>query len=149
MKITGQHPFKAPPAIVWEAICDPDILKACIPQCEKVTRESDTRWVGEARVRIGPVKVLFTGIIVLSDVLPPESYTITIEASGWVGKAHGLSHVRLLPAADGTALHYDAEAHIGIALLDKAMNLASRVASELAESFFTKLAAEVEKRQNR
>ena len=135
MKITGQHPFKAPPAIVWEAICDPDILTACIPQCEKVTRESDTRWVGEARVRIGPVKVLFTGIIVLSDVLPPESYTITIEASGWVGKAHGLSHVRLLPAAD--------------ALLDKAMNLASRVASELAESFFTKLAAEVEKRQDK
>lgn len=148
MKITGQHPFKAPPAAVWAAICDPDTLKACIPQCEKITRESDTRWVGEARVRIGPIKVLFTGIIVLSDVLPPERYTIAIEASGWVGKAHGQSHVRLIPDADGTTLHYDAEAHIGIALLDKAMNLASHVASELAESFFTKLAAEVEKRQH-
>lgn len=149
MKISGQHLFKAPAEAVWQAIYDPETIKSCIPQCETITRESDTNWVGTARVRIGPLKVLFTGHITLSDVVPPESYTIGIEASGWVGKAHGTSQVKLVPGDTGTMLHYDAEAHVGISMLDKAMNLANRVANELAESFFTKLAAEVEGRQTR
>ncbi len=147
MKISGQHAFKAPPPAVWDAICDPEALKACIPQCEKIERQTDTLWIGIARVRIGPVKVTFDGVVTLSNVDAPRSYTIAIEASGWVGKAHGQSHVRLEETAEGTLLHYDAEAHIGISLLDKAMNLANRVAAELADSFFTRLAAEVERRQ--
>jgi carbon monoxide dehydrogenase subunit G len=143
VEISGNHFFAAQPDTVWQAICDPVTLKACIPQCESIERLSDTEWRGLARVRLGPFKVPFMGEITLSDLDPPHSYRIHITAKGWVGSGTGEARVTLTPENEGTRLAYAATAHLGIKLLDKAMSLADKVAAHLAESFFTRLAEKI------
>lgn len=144
MQISGSYPFAAPPARVWAAIYDPAILKACIPQCEKIEPVRPDFWLGRAVVGIGPLKVGFDGEVTLTEVKPPESYVIAIEAKSWVGKASGTACVNLTSAPDGsTLLHYAAEVHVGIKLLDKAMNMAEGVGKDLADKFFGRLAAEI------
>ncbi len=147
MQLTSTYTFTAPPEAVWAAIYDPATLKACIPQCEKIERVRADYWLGRAVVGIGPIKVGFDGEITLSDVMPPESYVISIIARSWLGKAQGSAKVRLTPQETGTLLHYDAEVQIGIKLLNKAMDLAQGVAKELADKFFARLALEIAKKE--
>jgi carbon monoxide dehydrogenase subunit G len=52
---------------------------------------------GDVKLKIGPIKVRFTGIVTLSDLDPPNGYTITGEDSGGVaGFAKGSAAVRLV-----------------------------------------------------
>lgn len=143
MEVAGQYRFATAPEQLWQAICDPQVLKACIPQCDFIERMDETHWKGTASVKISFMKVSFDGLVTLSDLNPPHSYTIQIDSSSWVGKARGTARVQLVPEGDGTALSYLAEVHIGIKLLDKAMNLAEGLAKELADKFFARLAEQI------
>lgn len=145
MDVSGQQLFKASPYAVWQGICDPEALKACIPQCDSIVRLSDTKWHGTAKVKVGPFKILFSGDITLSEVNPPQSYVMTLVTHSKIGSAHGTAHVQIAPTAEGqTRLTYTATAHIGIKMLDKAMSLAAQLAQDLADTFFTRLAAYIE-----
>lgn len=150
MDVTGSYIFSATPEQVWQAICDPAALKACIPQCEEMVRLDETHWQGFAKVKVGPFKLRFQGDITLSDLNPPHSYVMTLLAQSRIGSAHGQSAVSLqaLPAtAQGkpqTQLYYNASAHIGIKLLDNALQHASQLARELADTFFGRLATYIE-----
>jgi uncharacterized protein len=150
MQISGTYAFAAPPATVWAAIYEPQTLKACIPQCEKIERVRPDFWLGRAVVGIGPLTVGFDGEITLSDVTPPERYIISILAKSWMGKANGSAAVNLVATAQGgTELRYTANVQIGIKLLDKAMTLAEGVAKDLADKFFSRLVLEIAKTPSR
>lgn len=140
MEISGNHFFAATPEEVWQIICDPVVLKQSIPQCETMERLNETQWQGTARLKIGPFSTLFSGLITLSNLNPPHSYTISIEARSWLGNSTGSADVRLENSDNGTRLHYDARAVIGISLLDKAAGMASGMAQSIAEKFFNRLA---------
>jgi uncharacterized protein len=148
MQVNGRYFFAASPEQVWEAICDPATLKQCIPQCDHIERRSTTEWYGTAKVKIGPLGVPFEGLITLHDVIAPESYTLRIAAKSWVGTSHGQSQVTLMPEGAGTVLTYQAEANIGIKLLDKAMDRAEGLAHKLSDSFFGRLAEVIKARAN-
>lgn len=147
MQVNGTYLFNASPEAVWAAIYDPATLKACIPACEQIEPMRPDFWLGRASVKIGPFTVPFTGEVTLTDIAAPEHYTIAIAAKGWVGSATGRAKVQLRPVPTGTQLSYQAEVHIGIKLLDKAMNLAQGVAKELADKFFARLAQEINRTQ--
>ncbi len=149
MKISGSYPFSVPPAQVWAAIYDPATLKACIPQCDVIERVRPDYWLGRAVVKIGPFKTSFEGEITLSEVTPPTSYSIAIIAKSWLGTAQGQAKVWLEAVDTGTHLHYEADVHIGIKLLDKAINLAQGMAKELADAFFGRLAEAISKNSSR
>ena len=42
MDFSGRYLIPASPAIVWAALNDAEILKSCIPGCEKMTKTDDT-----------------------------------------------------------------------------------------------------------
>lgn len=144
MDIEGRYCFAASPQQMWDVICDPAILKQSIPQCETIERISETQWRGTARVKVGPLSTLFSGLITLSNLNPPDSYTITIEADSWMGHSRGTADVTLTATPQGTELFYKAHAEIGIKALDKAMGLASGLAHSLADKFFLRLTEAVE-----
>jgi carbon monoxide dehydrogenase subunit G len=127
MDVTGTYIFSATPEQVWQAICDPAALKACIPQCEEMVRLDETHWQGFAKVKVGPFKLRFQGDITLSDLNPPHSYVMSLLAKSRIGSAHGQSAVSLqaLAVAVGeppqTQLYYTASTHIGIKVLDNAI----------------------------
>jgi hypothetical protein len=65
-------------------------------------------------VRIGPIAGTFSGKVVVSDEVPPESCTLTAEGKGSQGFAKGVGRIQLTDQGDGTTLmKYDGDVQIG------------------------------------
>ena len=145
MDLTGEYRIPAPRETVWAALNNPEILKACIPGCEELNKTSDTELVAKVVAKIGPVKAAFGGKVTLSDLDPPNGYTITGEGQGGAaGFAKGGAKVRLEPADGGTAtvLRYAADAQIGGKLAQIGSRLVEGTAKKLADEFFAAFAAQ-------
>ena len=145
MDLTGEYRIPAPRETVWAALNNPDILKACIPGCEELNKTSDTELVAKVVAKIGPVKAAFGGKVTLSDLDPPNGYTITGEGQGGAaGFAKGGAKVRLEPADGGaaTVLRYAADAQIGGKLAQIGSRLVEGTAKKLADEFFAAFAAQ-------
>jgi uncharacterized protein len=132
-------------AKVWAALNDPEILKACIPGCEKLEMTSPTDMTATVVVKVGPVKASFSGKVRLSDLDPPNGYRISGEGSGGVaGFAKGGASVKLTPdGPNATQLHYAVDAQIGGKLAQLGARLIDATAKKLAGEFFVAFAAAV------
>ena len=139
MDISGTRLIPAGREKVWEALNDPDVLKACIPGCESLEKTSDTAMSASVTTKIGPVKAKFKGAVTLENINAPESYTIVGEGKGGVaGFAKGAADVRLEDADGGTLLTYEAKAQVGGKLAQLGSRLIDSTAKKMAEDFFTK-----------
>ena len=80
----------------WQALNDPEVLKLCIPGCDKVEATAEHEYDIGMALRIGPVSAKFKGHIVLSDIVPPASYRISFEGQGGpAGFGKGLSLIHI------------------------------------------------------
>ena len=97
--------------------------------------------VAVAKIAVGPVKATFKGRVKLTDLDPPNGYTISGEGQGGVaGWAKGGAKVRLEEAEGGTRLVYDVEAHVGGKIAQLGGRLINGVAKRYADEFFTNFA---------
>ncbi len=141
MTMQGEVALPADRAKVWGALNDPEVLKACIPGCQELVKQSDTEFQAVAKIAVGPVKATFKGGVHLTDLDPPNGYTISGEGQGGVaGWAKGGAKVRLEDAEGGTRLVYDVEAHIGGKIAQLGGRLINGVAKKYADEFFTNFA---------
>lgn len=137
MDMTGEYLVPAPKQAVWEALNDPDILKQCIPGCEEVNKTSDTGFDAKVSAKVGPVKAKFSGAVTLSDIDPPNGYTISGEGKGGaVGFAKGGAKVALSEAEGGTLLKYEVNAQVGGKLAQIGARLIDSTAKKMANDFF-------------
>lgn len=144
MEMTGSQSIALPQQRVWEALNDPEVLKACIPGCDSVEKLSDTEYKLTMTAAVGPVKARFNGKLVLSDINPPNSYTLAFEGSGGAaGFGKGSSQVTLVPEGAGTRLDYNAKATVGGKLAQVGSRLIDGVARKMAEDFFVRFNATV------
>jgi carbon monoxide dehydrogenase subunit G len=142
MEMTGEFRIPAPRQRVWEGLNDPEILKSVIPGCQTLEKVSDTEFTGKIVAAIGPVKATFAGKVLLSDLDPPQSYTISGEGSGGVaGFAKGSAKVNLAEDGAGTVLNYAVQAHVGGKLAQIGSRLIDSVARKMAEQFFGRFVA--------
>lgn len=151
MDLKGETLIAAPRDRVWDALNDPAVLARCIEGVESLERTAGDRFEGKLAAKVGPVRATFTGAVTLSDIDPPNGYTISGEGKGGVaGFAKGSAHVRLTDAdVDGTAgthLAYEANSSVGGKLAQLGTRLIEGTARAYAEGFFTRLKAEVEGR---
>jgi uncharacterized protein len=145
MEMTGEHRIPAPRQRVWEALNDPEVLKHCIPGCQSLDKVSDTEFNGRVVASVGPVRATFGGKVTLSDLDPPQSYTITGEGSGGVaGFAKGGAKVNLAEEGAETLLSYAVQAQVGGKLAQIGSRLIDGVARKMANDFFGSFAKEVE-----
>jgi uncharacterized protein len=144
MDMTGEFRIPAPRQRVWEGLNDPQILKECIPGCQTIEKLSDTQFTAKVVAQVGPVKANFGGKVMLSDLDPPQSYTIAGEGNGGVaGFAKGSAKVNLVDDSGATVLNYAVQAHVGGKLAQIGSRLIDSVARKMAETFFTRFAAAV------
>jgi uncharacterized protein len=94
MKLEGDHVFAGPRKEIWEMIRDPEVLSQALPGESKLTKLSDTEYDGMMNVRIGPVSGTFSGKLVVSNEVPPESCTLTVDGKGAPGFARGVGNVK-------------------------------------------------------
>jgi carbon monoxide dehydrogenase subunit G len=114
MQLQGKYVFDGPREEVWEIVRDPEVLATALPGTQSLQQVSENEYAGKMHVRIGPVSGVFAGKIVVSDEVPPESYTLAVEGRGAPGFANGTGHVRLLEQDDGrTLMQYEGEMQVG------------------------------------
>ena len=141
MDMTGEYRISASRQKVWDALNDPEILKQCIPGCEELIKISDTELTAKVTTRVGPVSAKFAGKVQLSDIDPPNGYTISGEGSGGVaGFAKGGASVKLDEDDGATVLTYDAKAQVGGKLAQIGSRLIDATARKMADDFFGKFA---------
>jgi uncharacterized protein len=144
MTMSGEYQLAVPRETVWEKLNDTETLKACIPGCEQLEKVSETEFQAVATTKIGPVKAKFKGKVTLSDIDPPNGYTISGQGDGGVaGFAKGGATVKLLPKDGGTLLSYAVEAQIGGKLAQLGQRLINGAAKKVADEFFQNFAAAV------
>jgi uncharacterized protein len=138
MKLSGEQTIPAPRQRVWEGLNDPKILKQCIKGCEYIGKTSDTAYSARVVAKVGPVKARFNGQVTLTNLNPPESYTISGQGEGGVaGFARGKSDVRLMEVGpQETLMTYDVDAQIGGKLAMIGSRLIDSTARSMAEQFF-------------
>ena len=146
MDLSGEYRINAPRQAVWAGLNDPVVLKQAIAGCEELTKTSDTEFQALVVAKVGPVKAKFGGKVTLSDLDPPNGYTITGEGQGGAaGFAKGGAKVRLEAAPEGgTLLKYTVDAQIGGKLAQIGSRLIEGTARKMSEEFFAAFAAAVE-----
>src|SRR5207245_9933412 len=138
MEITGEQLIPLPQAEVWRGLNDPEVLKACIAGCETMRRASDTEYRVVMVASVGPVKAKFNGKLLLSDLNPPTSYSLSFEGSGGAaGFGKGSAQVSLKAEGAGTRLTYSAKASVGGKLAQVGSRLIDGVARKMADDFFS------------
>ena len=144
MEITGEYRISASRVQVWEALNDPDVLRACIPGLENLDKKSDTEFAAVVTTRVGPVKVRFEGSVTLSDLDPPHGYQIVGEGQGGVaGFAKGTCQVSLGEEGEETLLRYRADAQVGGKLAQIGSRMISGFAKKTANDFFSAFAKQM------
>ncbi len=139
MDLTGEYRIPATREKVWKALNDPEILKQCIDGCQELNKDSDTEFSVKVTAKVGPVKAKFAGKVVLSELDPPNGYTISGEGQGGVaGFAKGGADVKLADDGGETVLSYEAKAEVGGKLASVGSRLVEGVAKKQADDFFGK-----------
>jgi len=137
MELTGEQILPLPRERVWAALNDPEILKASVPGCESFERLDDNQFQMVMAASVGPIKARFKGKMVLTDLQPPQSYSMSFEGSGGAaGFGKGGAHVDLLTDSRGTRLVYRSHAQVGGRLAQVGARLIDGVARKMAEDFF-------------
>lgn len=144
MDMTGEYTIPAPRERVWEALNDAEVLKASVPGCETLEKVSDTEFTATVMARVGPVRTKFNGRVTLSDIDPPNGYTISGEGQGGAaGFGKGGAKVTLTGANGETVLRYEANASVGGKMAQIGSRVVEGVAKKMADDFFARFAEQV------
>ena len=149
MEMSGEQFIPATQAQTWAALNDPEILKACVPGCESIEKTAENEYVVLMTARIGPVSAKFKGKLALSDLNPPNSYSIAFDGQGGVaGFGKGGAKVQLAPQegsnpGGNTKLTYQVKANVGGKLAQIGSRLVDAAAKKLAGEFFNAFNAKV------
>ena len=145
MDMTGERRIPAPRQIVWEALNDPEVLKASIPGCESLEKLADDQMKATAAIKVGPISARFTGKVQLTDIDPPNGYRISGEGQGGVaGFAKGGANVTLTDDGADTLLSYQVNAQVGGKLAQLGGRLIDATAKQMADAFFDRFSARVQ-----
>ena len=132
----------------WDALNDPEVLKKCIPGCDKFEKtEQDNQYAVGMAVKVGPVSAKFTGKVTLTEIQPPSSYKLAFEGQGGVaGFGKGASSVSLVPNAEGCELAYTVQAQVGGKVAQLGQRLIDGAAKSMADDFFKRFDEEMQAR---
>ena len=147
MDMTGEYNIPAPREKVWEALNNAEILKASVPGCESLEKVSDTEFTATVMAKVGPVRAKFNGRVELSDIDPPNGYTISGEGQGGAaGFGKGGAKVSLSQGEGGTVLRYEANASVGGKMAQIGSRVVEGVAKKMADDFFSAFVEQVSSR---
>jgi carbon monoxide dehydrogenase subunit G len=144
VKMSGEQTLAVPRREVWLALNDPEVLKRCLPGCQSLERQSEECMTATLAIKVGPIGARFTGILKLSDVDPPNAYTLTMEGQGGTaGMVNGSARVQLEDRGNATVLTYQVDAKVGGRLAQLGGPIIDATAKQLASTFFQRFGESV------
>jgi uncharacterized protein len=146
MDMQGSRALAVTQQQAWDALNNPEVLRACIPGCDKFEPTGENQYAVGVAVKVGPVAAPFAGKIGLSDIKSPDSYTISFEGQGGAaGFGKGNSRVTLTPQGTGCELAYSVHAQVGGKLAQLGQRLVDGAAKSMAEDFFRRFDAQMQR----
>lgn len=140
MKIEGEYTFSGTREAVWEIFRDPAILSTALPGTQKFDQVGENEYEGKMQVRIGPVAGAFSGKMSISNEVPPESCTLSVEGTGKIGFLKGTGDVELFDQGDGkTLMKYGGEVQIGGRVASVGQRLFDSVSKSMIKQGLDKL----------
>jgi len=139
MKLTAEQRIAAPRQRVWEALNDPEVLRASIPGCQSLDKVADDRFTATVEVKVGPIGARFKGAVSLTELDAPNGYTLLLEGSGGIaGSVQGSAKVRLSEYPGGTLIAYEVEAQVGGRMAQLGGPIIDATSKQLAGKFFAR-----------
>jgi len=143
VELTGEHTFDVPREQVWKFMLDPEVLKACLPGCEKLEAVGEDEYVATMKIGISFIKGTFTGKVKITDKDEPNSYKMAVEGSGPQGQVSGVGELNLVDNdAGGTIVKYRGDANVRGSLARVGARMIQPAAKTIAVQFFEKMGAE-------
>lgn len=141
----GEYVVPAPQDVVWQALNDPAVLARCIPGCQSMEKQDDTRFSAKVKAKVGPVSATFDVVLELADIEAPRSYRINGQVKGGpAGFGKGGASVHLEPLGEQqTRLTYQVEASVGGKLAQVGSRLIDAATRKMADEFFSAFSAEI------
>ena len=140
MELKGEYVFDGPRDQVWELVRDPQVLSSALPGTQSMNQVSESEYEGKMNVRVGPIAGVFSGRVVVSDEVPPESYTLSVEGRGAPGFGKGTGHIQLTDKGDGTTLmKYEGELEVGGKLAGVGQRMIETVSKSMIRQGFESL----------
>ncbi|CAB5705502.1 Uncharacterized conserved protein [Delftia tsuruhatensis] len=151
MEMQASRPLAVSQQQAWEALNDPDTLKACLAGCDRFESQGEGQYAVGMAVKVGPVSAKFSGKLALSDIVAPQSYRIAFEGQGGVaGFGKGEAEVRLSPEPGDTCLlSYSVQAQVGGKIAQLGQRLIDGAAKNMADDFFARFDALMQQRHPR
>lgn len=141
MELSEEIRIAASRDVVYAALNDPEILKACIPGCEELIQHSPEDLEAKVVLKIGPVKAKFAGVVKLDNSQAPGAFSLTGEGKGGAaGFAKGGADVSLTEDGDETILAYEAKVEMGGKIAQLGSRLIQGTAKKLSAKFFKSFA---------
>lgn len=141
MDISGSYTLYAPRERVWNALLDPQTLKATVPGCESLERESEDTYHVRLNVGVAAVKGLYEGTLRIVEQQAPEHYRMVVSGKGTRGMLHGDGTLHLEARdANTTVVTYAGQAQLGGAIAGVGMRVAGGAANMMIKGYFAKLA---------
>jgi len=132
VRLEGEYVFDGPRDEVWDMVREPEVLATALPGTQHLDRINENEYAGTMNVRVGPVAGAFSGRIVISDEVPPDSYTLSVEGKGGPGFVKGIGHVNLIDQGDGTTLmKYEGDMQMGGRLASVGQRLMDTVSKSM------------------
>lgn len=142
MQMQGKRELGVSQEIAWNALNDPDVLKRCIPGCDRFELSGENQYAIGMALKIGPISAKFSGQINLLNVQAPRAYTIKFEGQGGpAGFGKGESNVVLEPQENGCSLTYTVKAQMGGKVAQLGQRLIDGAANKMADDFFKRFEA--------
>jgi len=140
MKLVGEYIFNGPREEVWKIMRDPDVLVTALPGTKSMKQVGEKEYNGEVNIRIGPISGSFSGKLTVSNEIPPESITLTVEGNGKIGFLKGAGDVELIDRGEGTTLmRYNGEIQVGGKVASVGQRLFDTVSKSMIKQGLDKL----------
>jgi carbon monoxide dehydrogenase subunit G len=146
VQVSGEQKFKAPKALVYEELMNPDVLMKCIPGCKALNATGEGQYEAELVLGIAAIKGQYTGKVEIRDQQPPDSYTMLVSGAGGPGHVNAEVKFVLEEAGDATIVRYTGDALVGGTIAAVGQRVTGGIAKLMSKQFFGAMAKEIEKR---
>jgi uncharacterized protein len=142
MKIDGTHELNVKRERVFKKLVDPDVLKRCIPGCERLELTGENTYATTMKAGVGSIKGIFTGNVRLEEIRPPEHFRMIVDGKGQPGFLKGNGSIDLAEKDGATVITFTGDVNVGGTIASVGQRMIQGSAKMMATEFFTAIEAE-------
>lgn len=139
MELVGEHTFALPRNQVWAMMLDPDVLKACLPGCEKLELIGPDEYAATMKIGVAMIRGTFQGHVKITDKQEPERYSMSVDGSGPQGQVSGVGTLELVDQGDSTLVRYRGDANVRGTLARVGARVVQPAAKMIVGQFFDRM----------